>query len=151
LAQGFAGDGDVHVHLVHIARGFIDGDDGLQRRKALGQRVQARLQPAVGNGRGADNGHEVGVEVGGDAVQAAADDLERLGHAFLQQPPGHGQLHPAPLAPEQLLPDVAFQLRNLVAHRRLRHAQLVGGARVIAQPRRGLKTNQQLERGQVGV
>jgi hypothetical protein len=151
LAQRLAGDRDVHVQLVNEAGAFIDGNDRAQRGVRLQQQVQAGLQPATGNRRGADQRDEAFVQVGVDAAEAVADLLQRLANAVLQQAARHGQLHTPPLAPEQRLADLLLQLRNLVADGGLRDAQLLGRARIAAQPRSRLETDQELEGGQPGV
>jgi len=107
---------------------------------------QPGLQPAAQQRRGADQGHEAGIEVGANAFHAAAQHAERALHAAQQYLPRNGQLHAPPCAAKQGLHQLFFQLLHLVADGRLGHMQLLRCSRKATEPGSGLKAHQQLHR-----
>jgi hypothetical protein len=126
-------DRDIDVRGVEIdqivAHRHAHSKVGISKLEA----ADARAQPRAAEARhGADRQHVglVAAKCSEGIVHRGKGGADRGKHAL----PGLRQPHAPLLAHEQRAAEAVFQLADLIADRRLRHPQLLGGAREVFQP-----------------
>ncbi len=110
--------------------------------------METRCQPFGGEaGRRADH-QDLAVEGVEQALDGLADLQECGVEAGIEHLAGRRQRDRAGVAVEQPLAEEGFEARDLVAQRRRRHVEFVGGARKAFVAGGGLEGAQSVQRGQ---
>jgi len=131
------GDIDVLARKIDVMhdRGNPQVDCGVR----LGKPAEPVHQPFGGKIRRGAHGQHAGALPLHQALGPHGDAIERIAHDGKVVAAGIGDDQPLPLAVEQLDAELGFQRFNLMTHRALRDAKLLGGAGEADMPGRGLE------------
>ena len=99
---------------------------------SLAKRVRTAGQEIRRDGGNRGQGEPARIRRVGDAGARVLGEAQDLIGVALEQPAGLGQPHAPAQALEQRLAQLAFELGDLLAERRLRHVTGLGGARHVA-------------------
>jgi len=131
------GDIDVLARKIDVMhdRGNPQVDCGVR----LGKPAEPVHQPFGGKIRRGAHGQHARALPLHQALGPHGDAIERIAHDGKVVAAGIGDDQPLPLAVEQLDAELGFQRFNLMTHRALRDAKLLGGAGEADMPGRGLE------------
>ncbi|MNM96030.1 hypothetical protein D3C81_1084940 [compost metagenome] len=140
-------DAEVGALAVHLGEGRVGFDGDLHARALLAQRLQARHQPALGEGRHHHDLQPARGTTRHQVVGRVGDLLQGCGYLRVVALPGGRQRHSARGALQQLHAEPVFQQLHMAADGRLGDMQHAGGCDVAAQARGGLEGAYGVQRG----